>query len=170
MLKLTFDKPWIDKYWDEVEPKVMQSVAIFESREKWVVLEDEEALNSLNKIAQNLPEIANMPITGDIAIHAERIVTILACLPLKTSLAAYGWLGALSENQHKWNFIIYVYANQVVQGKQIESNPTVPYSEILIERVSLFNFLNEFNNVFLNDNTTKLALAQYEKRVKGDHR
>ena len=170
MIKLTFDKQWIDQYWNEVEPKVMQSVAQFEGKESWVISEDEEALNSLNKIAQNLPEIANMPITDEIAIHAERILSVLACLPLKTALAAYGWLGALSKNEHKWNFIVYVYANQVTQGKQTASNPTVPYSEILIERVSLFNFLNEFNNVFLNDNTTKLALTQYENRVKGDHR
>jgi hypothetical protein len=168
MLNLTFDKAWIDEYWEEVEPKVMQSISHFEDRETWVVTDSEDSLRSLNQIAENLPEIANMPITDEVAIHSDRLITILGCLPLKTSLAAFGWLGALSENEHRWNYIINVYAHKVIDGNHGETTPNSMFCEILVERIALFNFLDEFNNVFLNDTTTKLALEQYAKRVKGD--
>ncbi|MDA0146418.1 hypothetical protein OCT63_19515 [Vibrio sp. RW] len=168
MVNLTFDKDWIDEYWEEVEPEVMQSISQFESKESWVVTCDKNALLSLNRIAQNLPEIANMPITEDVAIHSDRLIRILGCLPLKTSLAAFGWLGALSENEHRWNYIINVYANKVSQGEHQDTTPDPTFCKILIERLALFTFLDEFNNVFLNDITTKLALEGYVKRVKGE--
>jgi len=166
MLRLTFDKAWIDEYWKEVEPKVMQSISEFEAKETWVVTSDTDAISKLNLIAENLPEIANMPITDDVALHSHRLITILGCLPLKTALAAFGWLGALGEREHKWNYIINVYAHKVNEGEHKETTPDPTYSQILLRRIALFNFLDEFNNVFLNDTTTRLALEQYAKRVK----
>ncbi|EJG0325233.1 hypothetical protein C4D07_RS16865 [Vibrio parahaemolyticus] len=166
MIRLTFDKKWIDEYWQEVEPKVMSSISSFEARESWVVEDQSPSLRELNRIAENLPQLANFPLNQDVQEQADRLLVILGCLPLKTSLAAFGWLGAFSQNDHKWNYIVSIHANQTLASQRIENRNRYKFAKILHTRLNLFNFLIEFDKQYLSDDATRLALATHKRLIQ----
>jgi len=165
MLKLTFDKKWIDEYWLEISPRVISSIKSFEEKEHWIATDENGAIEELNRIAAQLPAIANQPINEDVEAYAYQLISVLGYLPLKTAIAAFGWLGALSENEHKWNYIINVIAHKVVASNQNKELDNYKLSKILTSRIELFSFLVEFEKHFISDTAMRLSLQTHQKNT-----
>lgn len=154
MVKLTFDDKWMKAYWAEIEPAILQNLDVFEAQEKWVK-HRENYIESLNQVASNLPQIANLPLDPNAETIASSLLEILYFLPIKTCLAAFSWLAALSEHQHRWSTICQVFATRQISTSMNVEKPSAEliYSQTLIKRLQLFCWLKELEITVAHDAT-----------------
>lgn len=166
MLRLTFDKAWIDEYWSGIEPEIVQCCSEYEKMESWTI--EIGQYHEINEIAFHLPVVANIPLNEQVEQHACDLLILLSRLPLKTAIAAFSWLNALGNNTYTWDYVLLVFARSVLSQGFNYTSSVVSASKILVERVQLYCSLLEFNNMFLTDPMARMLLQEIKSKLKAD--
>ncbi|EHA1126495.1 hypothetical protein BOO92_15960 [Vibrio navarrensis] len=166
---LSFDQDWMDKYWSTVSPSVVQCLKTLERRENWTLRGDSqrESLDAMNSIAKKLPQLATIPLNEESLEHAKRLTKILAWLPLRTSIAAFGWLNNLGGPTNSWSYAIYIYAKRIeLDSKRMSDDKELQAcASILAQRIDITSFLKEFDRIFLADSSLRTLMNSLEKRL-----
>lgn len=132
--KMLFSPEVQDVFWRQMEPDTRACMDMLEGKETWTY-QYNEMPDLFTKTANALPDLAQMPIDKDCEEVLEKLIPLLAAMPLRQCVFAIHWLNdQAGDSPIGWGSLCYLEALNMQNNKP--DHDFTDYAKVVVDRVS----------------------------------
>lgn len=144
--KMMFSPEAQDAFWSEMEPDTRASFDFLEQKEEWTY-NYTEMPDLFIKTAMALPKLVSLPIDSKSKSVMEKMIPVLATMPLRQCVFAIHWLNdRAGDSPIGWGSMCYLESLNIVNNEK--NHDLSIFSRVIVDRISTIMAIRKASGLF----------------------